>query len=57
MPISPSRFSQLKDVIKLYQEDGDMEHAYEALVSGNWARTFLMGKPKAHINNFREHVS
>lgn len=34
-----------------------MDHAYETLVSGNWARTFLMGKPKAQILNFRDHVS
>ena len=54
---SACRFSQLKDVLQLYQEDGDMDRAYEALVSGNWARTFLMGKPKSQITNFKDHVS
>ena len=47
----------MKDVLKVYQENGDVDHAYETLVSGNWARTFLMGKPRTQIQNFREHVS
>ena len=51
------RFSHLKDLIELYQENGDADHAYENLVSGNWAKAFLMGKPKTQITNFTEHVS
>ena len=40
----------------MYQEDGDVNLAYDTLVSGNWARTFLIGKPRAQISNFKEHV-
>ena len=55
--ISVPRFSQLKDVLKVYQDNGDVERAYDTLVSGNWARTFLMGKPRSQIQNFKDHVS
>lgn len=51
------RFGRLKDVIELYTKDGNMEKAYEMLVSGNWSRTFLMGKPRQQVVAFKEHVS
>lgn len=51
------RFGKLKDVLEEYTSIGNIEKAYEVLVSGNWARTFLMGKPKQQVAMFKEHVS
>ena len=54
--MSICRFCHLKDIIKVYQEEGDAERTYNTLVSGNWAKTFFMGKLKSQILNFKEHV-
>lgn len=51
------RFGKLRSVLESYSRDGNVERAYESLVSGNWARTFLMGKPKHSVQAFRKHVS
>ena len=51
------RYAHLKDVLSQYQRDGRRERAYNALVNGNWARTFLIGKPRRQVEAFREHVS
>ena len=51
------RFGSLRDIINRYVIDGDTEKAYGDLVSGNWAKTFLMGKNKKQISAFKEHVS
>ena len=51
------RFSRLKETLECYAEDGDSERAYETLVCGNWSRTFLMGKPRLQVSQFKEHVS
>lgn len=51
------RFGKLRGIIDSYSRDGNSERAYEALVSGNWARTFLMGKPKPSVTAFERHVS
>ena len=51
------RFGKLRGVLESYSRDGNAERAYESLVSGNWARTFLMGKPKQSITAFKKHVS
>ena len=51
------RFGKLRSIIDNYSRDGNVERAYEALVSGNWARTFLMGKPKPSVTAFECHVS
>lgn len=40
-----------------YVMDGDVERAYDDLVSGNWAKTFIMGKNKKQIAAFKEHVN
>ena len=37
--------------------DGDAEKVYDELVSGNWAKTFLMAKNKKQVSGFKEHVS
>ena len=50
------RFGKLRGVLDTYSRDGNAERAYETLVSGNWARTFLMGKPKSTVAAFRGHV-
>ena len=50
------RFGKLRSVLENYSRDGNVERAYESLVSGNWARTFLMGKPKQSILAFKKHV-
>ena len=50
------RFGKLRGVLESYARDGNVERAYESLVSGNWARTFLMGKPKQSILAFKKHV-
>lgn len=55
--LSVFRFGYLRSVIKSYQRDGNQDWAYENLVSGNWARTFLIGKQKGTVTAFREHVS
>lgn len=57
MTIGVFRFGALQDVIRRYQFDGDIETAYDQLVSGNWARTFLIGKHKGTVTSFKEHVS
>ena len=44
-------------MLKRYVMDSDAERAYDELVSGNWAKTFLMGKSKKQISAFKEHVS
>ena len=36
---------------------GDAEQAYDELVSGNWSKTYFMGKNKKQISSFKEHVS
>ena len=51
------RFGSLRDIINHYVTDGDIERAYGDLVSGNWAKTFLMGKNKKQVLAFKEHVS
>lgn len=51
------RFGKLRSVLENYSRDGNVERAYESLVSGNWARTFLMGKPKQSVMAFKRHVS
>ena len=51
------RFGALNETIRQYQSEGDEDWAYESLVSGNWARTFLIGKQKGTVTAFREHVS
>ena len=51
------RFGYLRDVLNHYIMDGDAQRAYDDLVSGNWAKTFLMGKNKKQILAFKEHVS
>ena len=50
------RFGKLRGVLETYSRDGNAERAYESLVSGNWARTFLMGKPRQSIAAFKKHV-
>ena len=44
-------------MIRRYQIEGNEDWAYETLVSGNWARTFLIGKQKGTVTAFKEHVS
>ena len=51
------RFGYLRDVLNRYVMDGDAERVYDDLVSGNWAKTFLMGKSKKQVSAFKEHVS
>ncbi len=51
------RFGALQEVIRRYHIEGDEDGAYERLVSGNWARTFLIGKQKGTVTAFKEHVS
>lgn len=51
------RFGTLKEVIEEYSSGGDARKAYEMLVSGNWSRTFIIGKPKHQVVAFEEHVS
>ena len=51
------RFGRLKVIIDQFTADSDGSKAYDTLVSGNWARTFLMGKPKPQVLAFQEHVS
>ena len=50
------RFGKLRGVLETYGRDRNAERAYETLVSGNWARTFLIGKPKQTIAAFKKHV-
>ena len=51
------RFGKLKVIIDQFTADSNGSKAYDTLVSGNWARTFLMGKPKPQVLAFQEHVS
>lgn len=51
------RYGCLRDVLNHYAEDGDAERAYDELVSGNWSKTFFMGKSKKQVSAFKEHVS
>ncbi|XP_064400634.1 histone-lysine N-methyltransferase KMT5B-like isoform X2 [Halichondria panicea] len=49
------KFGALQEVIRRYHIEGDEDGAYERLVSGNWARTFLIGKQKGTVTAFKEH--
>ena len=51
------KFGTLKEIIEEYTREGDAKKAYEMLVTGNWSRTFLIGKPKHQVVAFEEHVS
>ena len=44
-------------MLNRYITNGDSEKAYDELVSGNWSKTFFMGKNKKQISAFKEHVS
>lgn len=51
------RQEELKDVIEGFKKHDDLEKAFLALVSGDWARHYCLTKNKAQEKLFKEHVS
>ncbi|KAG5849246.1 hypothetical protein ANANG_G00107910 [Anguilla anguilla] len=47
---------ELKDVIECFKKHDDLEKAFHALVSGDWARHYCLTKNKAQEKLFKEHV-
>ncbi|XP_061101529.1 histone-lysine N-methyltransferase KMT5B-like [Conger conger] len=50
------RQEELKDVIERFKKHDDLEKAFHALVSGDWARHYCLTKNKAQEKLFKEHV-
>ncbi|KAJ8247263.1 hypothetical protein GJAV_G00244280 [Gymnothorax javanicus] len=50
------RQEELKDVIEGFKKHGDLEKAFDALVSADCARLYCITKHKAQERLFREHV-
>lgn len=51
------RFQKLRHLIHQYQQLGDEDVAYQALVlNQDWARAYLLRKSKKYLQALREHV-
>lgn len=52
------KYQDLKAIVTQFSEDGDIEKAYELLVTNTeWARLYFMRKTKEQKEAFKEHVS
>ncbi|XP_018621351.1 histone-lysine N-methyltransferase KMT5B-like [Scleropages formosus] len=47
---------ELREVIELFKKRDDLEEAFEALTTGDWARHYFPHKNKAKEKLFKEHV-
>ncbi|KPP64349.1 histone-lysine N-methyltransferase SUV420H1-like [Scleropages formosus] len=50
------RQEELKEVIESFKKHDDLEKAFQALTSGDWARHYFLHKNKAQEKLFKEHV-
>ena len=51
------RFQNLHHLICQYQQHGDEDTAYQALVlNQDWARAYLLRKSKKNLQSLKEHV-
>ncbi|KAJ8249125.1 hypothetical protein GJAV_G00231440 [Gymnothorax javanicus] len=50
------RQEELKEVIEGFKKHDDLEKAFDALTSGDWARHHFLHKTKAQEKLFKEHV-
>ena len=52
------KYQDLKAIVTQFSQDGDIEKAYELLVTDTeWARLYFMRKTKEQKEAFKEHVS
>ena len=52
------KYQDLKATVTQFSQDGDIEKAYELLVTDTeWARMYFMRKTKEQKEAFKEHVS
>ena len=52
------KYQDLKTIVTQFSQDGDIEKAYELLVTNTeWARLYFMRKTKEQKVAFKEHVS
>ena len=52
------KYQDLKAIVTQFSQDGDVEKAYELLVTDTeWARLYFMRKSKEQKEAFKEHVS
>lgn len=50
------RQEELKEVIERFKKHDNLEKAFRALISGDWARNILLHKTKAQEKSFKQHV-
>ncbi|CAL9702134.1 unnamed protein product [Knipowitschia caucasica] len=50
------RQEELKEIIERFKKHDNMEKAFRALTTGDWARSLLVHKTKAHEKLFKQHV-
>ena len=52
------KYQDLKGIVTDFSQDGDIEKAYELLVTNTeWGRLYFMRKTKEQKEAFKEHVS
>ena len=52
-----SRHEELRQVLERFRKGGQLETAYRALLSGDWARHYFITKTKHQELTLKEHVS
>lgn len=62
--MSPDRFrpikgrqEELKEIIERFKKHDNLEKAFKALTSGDWARNIFLHKTKAQEKLFKQHVN
>lgn len=51
------RQEELKELIERFKKHDNLEKAFRALISGDWARNLFLHKTKAQEKLFKQHVS
>lgn len=51
------RQEELKEIIERFKKHDNLEKAFKALTSGDWARNIFLHKTKAQEKLFKQHVN